>query len=64
MLKLVSKRLKLDFDVVSEENIEGNWRYTIVVRINETKYGRGIGTTKKMAEQAAAKETLELMGEI
>jgi ribonuclease-3 len=56
--------LNLEFDVVSEENIEGNWRYTIVARINETKYGRGIGTTKKMAEQAAAKETLELMGEI
>lgn len=58
------KRLQLDFDVVSEENVGGNWRYTIVVRINETIYGRGVGSTKKMAEQAAAKETLELMGEI
>ncbi|MCE2683157.1 MAG: ribonuclease III [Flavobacteriia bacterium] len=58
------KRLQLDFDVVSEENVGGNWRYTIVVRINEINYGRGVGSTKKMAEQAAAKETLELMGEI
>jgi dsRNA-specific ribonuclease len=27
-------------------------------------YGRGVGSSKKMAEQAASKETLILMGEI
>jgi ribonuclease-3 len=35
-----------------------------MVLINNTNYGRGTGTSKKIAEQAAAKETLELMGEI
>jgi ribonuclease-3 len=58
------KRLKLEFIVLNEDNIGGNWSYTIEVMINETTYGRGIGSSKKMAEQAAAKETLILMGEI
>jgi ribonuclease-3 len=58
------KRLKLEFIVLSEENIGGNWNYSVLVSINDTHYGRGSGTSKKMAEQAAAKETLELMGEI
>lgn len=58
------KRLKLDYIVLSEENIGGNWQYTVMVTINDTNYGRGTGSSKKMAEQAASKETLELMGEI
>jgi ribonuclease-3 len=58
------KRLKLEFLVMSEENVGGVWNYSIMVSINDTSYGRGTGTSKKMAEQAAAKETLELMGEI
>lgn len=58
------KRLKLDFIVLSEENIGGNWQYTVMVTINDMNYGRGTGSSKKMAEQAASKETLELMGEI
>jgi ribonuclease-3 len=58
------KRLKLDFIILSEENIGGNWEYSVIANINNTNYGRGKGSSKKMAEQAAAKETLELMGEI
>ncbi|MEY3236164.1 MAG: hypothetical protein RI883_265 [Bacteroidota bacterium] len=58
------KRLKLDFIILSEENIGGNWEYSVIANINDTNYGRGKGSSKKMAEQAAAKETLELMGEI
>jgi len=58
------KRLKLEFIVISEENVGGNWEYTVMVNINEINYGRGAGPSKKVAEQAAAKETLELMGEI
>jgi dsRNA-specific ribonuclease len=34
------------------------------VQINRTVYGKGKGPSKKEAEQAAAKETLALMGEI
>lgn len=58
------KRLQLEFIVESEENSGGNWVYTVLVRINDTAYGRGKGSAKKEAEQAAARETLELMGEI
>lgn len=57
-------RLKLDFLVLSEENIGGTWQYTVMVNINDVNYGRGLGSSKKIAEQAAAKETLELMGEL
>lgn len=58
------RRLKLDFDVLNEENQGGTWSYTVVAMINETTYGRGIGSSKKMAEQAASKETLQILGEI
>lgn len=58
------KRLKLDFIILSEENKGANWNYTVVASINGTNYGRGSGAAKKIAEQAASKETLELMGEI
>ena len=33
-------------------------------KINDQEYGRGLGSSKKKAEQAAAQETLELVGEV
>ena len=58
------RRLKLAFNVISEENLGSSWQYTVLVSINGTNFGRGSGASKKMAEQAASKQTLELMGEI
>ena len=58
------KQLKLDFIVLSEENNGGNWIYSVLTIINDVNYGRGTGSSKKMAEQAASKETLELIGEL
>lgn len=58
------RRIKLDFIVLKEENIQGAWNYEIVVEINDTRYGKGTGSSKKLAEQASAKETLELLGEL
>lgn len=58
------KRLKLEYIVLTEENVGGVWRYTVIASVNDIHYGRGIGASKKIAEQAASKETLELMGEI
>ncbi|MFN6086682.1 MAG: ribonuclease III, partial [Fluviicola sp.] len=58
------RRIKLDFIVLKEENIQGAWNYEIVVEINDTRYGKGSGSSKKLAEQASAKETLELLGEL
>ena len=57
-------RLALEFSVVREENIQGSWQYEIQVLINDKMYGKGIGSSKKAAEQQASKETLTLVGEL
>jgi ribonuclease-3 len=57
-------RLPIEFEVVSEENQGNAWKYVIKVSINGQEYGMGIGSSKKKAEQEAAKETLELIGEL
>jgi ribonuclease-3 len=57
-------RLPIVFEVLKEENQGVNWNYLVVVIINKQEFGRGSGTSKKKAEQVAAKETLELMGEL
>lgn len=57
-------KLELVFDTITEENQGGFWKYTMAVIINNKKFGIGTGTSKKLAEQAASKETLELIGVI
>lgn len=57
------KKLFLTFDVLKEVNTGVGWIYEVEVGINGKKYGRGKGSAKKLAEQEAAKETLELLGE-
>ena len=58
------KKLQLQFKMISEEHTEGHWQYTILAQINNQDYGQGKGTSKKIAEQNASKETFELLGEI
>ncbi len=58
------RRLNLEFAVLREENNHGTWFYEVIVQVNDVNYGKGTGNSKKLAEQAAAKETLILMGEI
>lgn len=57
-------RLSISFEVIEEENRGASWNYVVMVIINDQEYGRGSGSSKKKAEQAAAKETLELIGEM
>lgn len=57
-------RLPLQFEVISEENLGSSWNYMVRVVINEQEFGRGTGSSKKKAEQAASKETLQLLGEL
>jgi ribonuclease-3 len=57
------KKLNLDFEVINEINQGGSWLYEVETNINQLKYGRGKGGSKKIAEQEAAKETLQLLGE-
>jgi ribonuclease-3 len=56
-------RLPIVFQVLEEQNDGTEWVYVVMVIINDVEYGRGTGSSKKKAEQAAAKETLELIGE-
>lgn len=58
------RRLQLEFVILREENIHGNWKYEVMVQVNGTNYGKGTGASKKIAEQSASRETLILMGEI
>lgn len=57
------KKLNLEFIVLTEINQGGSWVYEIETSINDINYGRGSGGSKKIAEQEAAKETLQLLGE-
>ncbi|MBU2020663.1 MAG: ribonuclease III [Bacteroidetes bacterium] len=57
-------KLEVEFKVLTEENHGGFWKYTLIAVINNKTYGMGSGSSKKIAEQAASRETLELMGEL
>lgn len=57
-------RLPIEFEVLKEESDGANWKYLVRVNISDREYGRGSGSSKKKAEQAAAQETLELIGEV
>jgi ribonuclease-3 len=55
--------LLLEFEVMSEINKGTSWEYLVAAKINGQEYGCGTGSSKKKAEQSAARETLELVGE-
>lgn len=57
-------RYEVEFKTLTEENHGGYWKYTMIAVINNKSYGMGSGSSKKVAEQAASKETLELIGEL
>ena len=59
----VKEKLDLKFNLIAEEHKNGKWQYNIQVQINPGN-GMGKGPSKKVAEQNAAKETFELLGEI
>ena len=58
------KRMKIDFIVLDEQHTHGAWEYEVSIQINKRDFGRGRASSKKQAEQVAAKQTLELIGEI
>ncbi len=55
-------KVNLRFEVVEEENKGNSWVYTVKVFVNDQEFGMGSGSSKKKAEQSAAKETIELIG--
>lgn len=58
------KRLTIAFVVENEAHVDGAWEYTISVHINNREFGIGKANAKKQAEQLAAKQTMDLIGEI
>lgn len=52
----------LQYVLVSESGPDHNKHFEIEVHLNSNVLGRGVGGSKKKAEQNAAKEALELMG--
>lgn len=52
----------LEYIVVSEHGPDHNKCFEVEVHLNSNVIGRGVGKSKKNAEQQAAKEALELMG--
>lgn len=53
----------LSYVLVDEIGPAHDKRFSVEVRLNSNCIGRGIGRSKKAAEQHAAKEALELMGQ-
>lgn len=53
----------LNYVLVEEQGPDHDKRFVVEVHLNSNVIGKGIGRSKKSAEQLAAKEALELMGE-
>ena len=54
---------KLSYELIGETGPDHDKRFEVNVMLNSNVIGHGIGKSKKNAEQLAAKEALELMGE-
>ena len=58
-----NKEEKVEYVLVDESGPAHNKFFCVEVHLNSNVIGRGEGKSKKIAEQLAAKEALELMGE-
>ncbi len=52
----------IEYVLAGESGPDHDKRFEVEVHLNSNVIGRGVGTSKKKAEQLAAKEALELMG--
>lgn len=62
-LFIICQRNRWELDFRTEQQVVSK-SYEIVVYINNEKYGVGHGSTKKEAEQAASKQTIELLDQL
>jgi len=53
---------RVQYVLVGEEGPDHDKRFFVEVHLNSNVIGRGVGRSKKAAEQQAAREALELMG--
>ena len=56
-----TEQKSLEYEIINEEGPAHDKRFTVEVKIDNIVYGTGIGTSKKEAEQEAAKAALEKM---
>ena len=52
----------IEYVLVKESGPDHNKRFEVEVHLNSNVIGKGVGTSKKKAEQAAAKIAIELLG--
>ena len=52
----------IEYILIDESGPDHNKVFSVEVRINNNPIGKGMGKSKKEAEQNAAKETLKMMG--
>lgn len=53
----------VSYELIGEEGPDHDKRFTVEVHLNSNVIGKGTGKSKKQAEQMAAKQALDLMGE-
>ena len=53
----------MEYVLTGEEGPDHMKQFTVEVRLNSNVIGKGMGRSKKIAEQMAAREALLLMGE-
>ena len=54
-----TEQKSLEYNIINEEGPAHDKRFTVEVKIDNIVYGTGIGTSKKEAEQEAAKNALD-----
>ena len=54
---------RVEYVLTGEEGPDHMKQFTVEVRLNSNVIGKGLGRSKKIAEQMAAREALLLMGE-
>ena len=54
-----TEQKSLEYEIINEEGPAHDKRFTVEVKIDNIVYGTGIGTSKKEAEQEAAKNALD-----
>ena len=53
---------KLSYELTDESGPDHDKRFTVEVHLNSNVIGKGVGRSKKQAEQAAARQAIKLMG--
>ena len=54
---------KLEYVTVGESGPDHDKRFEVEARLNSNVIGRGVGRSKRQAEQLAASEAIKLFGE-